>query len=135
MTGIIVGVCIALACIVMCALILISKGRPRYSTGSFGIRKITCIISPLTSSAVLFSHRKSSSHKVVAVGAAEVHRTGLALPSERLTENAEALIPMIHADFIDSKVKYPETLIHVYVFYAQKSTKQMSLMCFRGDLT
>lgn len=30
MTGIIVGVCIALACIVMCALILISKGRPRY---------------------------------------------------------------------------------------------------------
>ncbi|XP_019712519.1 protogenin B-like isoform X1 [Hippocampus comes] len=39
MTGIIVGVSIALACIVMCALILISKGRPR----------------------------KSSSHKVVAV--------------------------------------------------------------------
>lgn len=30
MTGIIVGVCIALACIVMCALILITKGRPRY---------------------------------------------------------------------------------------------------------
>lgn len=30
MTGIIVGVCIALACIVMCALILINKGRPRY---------------------------------------------------------------------------------------------------------
>lgn len=29
MTGIIVGVCIALACIVMCALILINKGRPR----------------------------------------------------------------------------------------------------------
>lgn len=30
MTGIIVGVSIALACIVMCALILLSKGRPRY---------------------------------------------------------------------------------------------------------
>lgn len=29
MTGIIVGVCIALACIIMCALILISKGRSR----------------------------------------------------------------------------------------------------------
>lgn len=29
MTGIIAGVSIALACIVMCALILISKGRPR----------------------------------------------------------------------------------------------------------
>ncbi|XP_049577998.1 protogenin B [Syngnathus scovelli] len=32
MTGIIVGVSIALACIVMCALILISKGRPRKSS-------------------------------------------------------------------------------------------------------
>lgn len=30
MTGIIVGVSIALSCIVMCALILISKGRARY---------------------------------------------------------------------------------------------------------
>lgn len=30
MTGIIVGVSIALACIVMCAMILINKGRPRY---------------------------------------------------------------------------------------------------------
>uniref|UniRef100_A0A3Q3WNT7 Protogenin n=1 Tax=Mola mola TaxID=94237 RepID=A0A3Q3WNT7_MOLML len=75
MTGIIVGVCIALACIVMCALILISKGRPR----------------------------KSYSHKAVAMGAAEVPRAGLALPSERLSENAEALIPMISADFIDAK--------------------------------
>lgn len=37
MTGIIVGVCIALACIVMCALILISKGRSRYRTESLGI--------------------------------------------------------------------------------------------------
>ncbi|XP_062318529.1 protogenin B-like [Osmerus eperlanus] len=34
MTGIIVGVCIALACIVMCALILISKGRSRKSSNS-----------------------------------------------------------------------------------------------------
>ncbi|XP_054632105.1 protogenin B-like isoform X2 [Dunckerocampus dactyliophorus] len=34
MTGIIVGVSIALACIVMCALILISKGRPRKSSSN-----------------------------------------------------------------------------------------------------
>ncbi|XP_070686594.1 protogenin B-like [Pempheris klunzingeri] len=75
MTGIIVGVIIALACIVMCALILISKGRPR----------------------------KSSSHKVIAVGVAEDPRAGLSLPNERLTENVEALIPMISDDFIDAK--------------------------------
>ncbi|XP_073327917.1 protogenin B [Pagrus major] len=75
MTGIIVGVSIALACIVMCALILISKGRPS----------------------------KSSTHKVIGLGAAEDPRAGLSLPNERLTENAEALIPMINAQFIDAK--------------------------------
>lgn len=69
------------------------------------------------------------------MGAAEVPRAGLALPSERLSENAEALIPMISADFIDAKVRYAERVIHVYVFYVQKSTKQISLMCFRVDLT
>nr|XP_057931096.1 protogenin B-like [Doryrhamphus excisus] len=37
MTGIIVGVSIALACIVMCALILISKGRPRKSSSNKAI--------------------------------------------------------------------------------------------------
>ncbi|XP_029010014.1 protogenin B [Betta splendens] len=72
MTGIIVGVSIALACIVMCALILISKGRPR----------------------------KSSSHKVVTVGAGEGPH---ALPSERHTENVEALIPMIVDHYLDPK--------------------------------
>uniref|UniRef100_A0A8C2ZGL7 Protogenin homolog b (Gallus gallus) n=1 Tax=Cyclopterus lumpus TaxID=8103 RepID=A0A8C2ZGL7_CYCLU len=36
MTGIIVGVCIALACIVMCALILISKGRPSHKVIAVG---------------------------------------------------------------------------------------------------
>ncbi|XP_042352458.1 protogenin B-like [Plectropomus leopardus] len=75
MTGIIVGVSIALACIVMCALILISKGRPR----------------------------KSSSHKVIAVGAAEGPHGGLSLPIEHHRENAEALIPMISHHFIDTK--------------------------------
>ncbi|XP_032378974.1 protogenin B [Etheostoma spectabile] len=75
MTGIIVGVCIALACIVMCALILISKGRPR----------------------------KSFSHKVIAVGAAEGPHAGLSLPNNHHTENAEALIPMKSHRFLDAK--------------------------------
>ncbi|XP_075883466.1 protogenin B-like [Nelusetta ayraudi] len=75
MTGIIAGVSIALACIVMCALILISKGRPR----------------------------KSSGHKVMAVRGAEVPRGGLSLPGDHVTENVEALMPMISAHFIDAK--------------------------------
>ncbi|XP_028285781.1 protogenin B-like [Parambassis ranga] len=74
MTGIIVGVSIALACIIMCALILISKGRPR----------------------------KSSSPKVIAVGVPEGPHAGLSLPNEHHTENVEALIPMID-HFIDAK--------------------------------
>uniref|UniRef100_A0A3Q1EXS5 Protogenin homolog b (Gallus gallus) n=1 Tax=Acanthochromis polyacanthus TaxID=80966 RepID=A0A3Q1EXS5_9TELE len=75
MTGIIVGVSIALACIVMCALILISKGRPR----------------------------KSSSPKVIAVGASEGPHGALSLASEHHTENVEALIPMISHHFLDAK--------------------------------
>ncbi|KAF7656337.1 hypothetical protein LDENG_00042810 [Lucifuga dentata] len=75
MTGIIVGVCIALACIVMCALILISKGRSR----------------------------KSSSSKVIGLGPGEGPHSGLSLPSEHHAENAEALIPMISGRFIDTK--------------------------------
>ncbi|XP_040893949.1 protogenin B-like [Toxotes jaculatrix] len=75
MTGIIVGVSIALSCIVMCALILISKGRPR----------------------------KSSSHKVIAVGTGEGPRAGVSLPNERHAENVEALMPMISGHFLDSK--------------------------------
>ncbi|XP_071352541.1 protogenin B-like [Trachinotus anak] len=75
MTGIIVGVSIALACIVMCALILISKGRPR----------------------------KSFSHKVIAVGTGEGPRAGVSLPNEGHAENVEALIPMINCHFLDAK--------------------------------
>ncbi|XP_041852653.1 protogenin B-like isoform X2 [Melanotaenia boesemani] len=75
MTGIMVGVSIALTCIAMCALILISKGRPR----------------------------KSSSPKVIAVGASEGPQAGLMLPSECHSENVEALIPMISHHFIDPK--------------------------------
>ncbi|XP_020514611.2 protogenin B-like [Labrus bergylta] len=74
MTGIIVGVSIALACIVMCALILISKGRPR----------------------------KSSGHKVIAVGVTEDPRSGLALPNERHAENVEALIPMMREHYFNA---------------------------------
>lgn len=50
-------------------------------------------------------NRKSAGHKVIAVGAAEVPHAGLTLPNERLTENVEALIPMISAHFIDAKVR------------------------------
>ncbi|CAI5665082.1 unnamed protein product [Oreochromis niloticus] len=75
MTGIIVGVSIALTCIITCALILISKGKPR----------------------------KSSSHKVIAVGAPEGPRSGF--PSERHLENVEALIPMMSDHFIDAKIE------------------------------
>ncbi|XP_034032090.1 protogenin B-like [Thalassophryne amazonica] len=75
MTGIIVGVSIALACIVMCALILINKGKPR----------------------------KSSSHKVITVGTGEGLHSGFPLSSECNAENVEALMPMINGHFIDAK--------------------------------
>ncbi|KAK5867237.1 hypothetical protein PBY51_011748 [Eleginops maclovinus] len=76
MTGIIVGVSIALSCIVICALILISKGRPR----------------------------KSSSPKVLAVGAAGGPHAGLSLPNEHHIDNVEAIIPMISHHFLEAKV-------------------------------
>ncbi|XP_034540966.1 protogenin B-like [Notolabrus celidotus] len=75
MTGIIVGVSIALACIVMCALILISKGKPR----------------------------KSSGHKVIAVGGTEDPRGGLSPLNEHHADNLEALIPMMRQHLFDSK--------------------------------
>ncbi|XP_008310710.1 protogenin B-like [Cynoglossus semilaevis] len=74
MTGIIVGVSIALACIVMCALILISKGRPR-----------------------------KSSHKMMAAGPAEGPHAAVSLSRERHTENMDVLIPMISSHFLDVK--------------------------------
>ncbi|XP_040017641.2 protogenin B [Gasterosteus aculeatus] len=75
MTGIIVGVSIALACIVMCALILISKGRPR----------------------------KPSSHKVTAGGAADGPPAAFSMANELHRENVEALVPMISHHFLDTK--------------------------------
>ncbi|CAG5957873.1 unnamed protein product, partial [Menidia menidia] len=76
MTGIMVGVSIALTCIAMCALILISKGRPR----------------------------KSSSSKGIAGGAPDGPRAGFPAPGDCHAENVEALIPMISEHFIDPKV-------------------------------
>ncbi|XP_056137223.1 protogenin B-like [Lampris incognitus] len=64
MSGIIVGVCIALSCIVMCALILISKGRSR----------------------------KSASTKVIGVGNGEGPHASLSLPSEHAPETPMPVI-------------------------------------------
>lgn len=50
-------------------------------------------------------YRKSSGHKVLAVGAAEGPRAGLSLATERLPENIEALIPMISSHYVDTKVR------------------------------
>lgn len=49
--------------------------------------------------------RKSSGHKVVTVGGAEVPRGGRTLAVDHMTENVEALVPMISAHFIDAKVR------------------------------
>ncbi|XP_071271847.1 protogenin B-like [Salvelinus alpinus] len=78
MTGIIVGVCIALACIVMCTIILISKGRSRKSS----ICKIIDIVN--------------------GEGTHGPH-TGLALANEHQAENIEALMPMMAPHFIDAE--------------------------------
>lgn len=72
MTGIIVGVSIALACILMCALILISKGRPRWgaqasrvlytgtnNTSSDLCRPFASAGSPLATKSSLWEERKS----------------------------------------------------------------------------
>ncbi|XP_027884667.1 protogenin B-like [Xiphophorus couchianus] len=74
-TGIMVGVSIALTCIAMCALILISKGRPR----------------------------KSASPKVIAVRAAEAPHPGMPLPGNHRWENVEAFLPAISNQIIDPK--------------------------------
>uniref|UniRef100_A0A3B3UKM6 Protogenin homolog b (Gallus gallus) n=1 Tax=Poecilia latipinna TaxID=48699 RepID=A0A3B3UKM6_9TELE len=79
-TGIMVGVSIALTCIAMCALILISKGRPR----------------------------KSASAKVIAVRAAEGPHPGMPLPGNCRLENVEALLPVISNQIVDPKVKRTE---------------------------
>uniref|UniRef100_A0A4W5MBL1 Protogenin homolog b (Gallus gallus) n=1 Tax=Hucho hucho TaxID=62062 RepID=A0A4W5MBL1_9TELE len=78
MTGLIVGVCIALACIVMCAIILISKGRARKSS----ISKIIDLVN--------------------GEGPHGPH-AGLALANEHHADNIEALMPVMAQHFIDAK--------------------------------
>lgn len=58
------------------------------------------------------TNRKSSSHKVIAVGADEGPRAGVSLHNEHHTENVEALIPMINGHFLDAKVSETK---HVYM--------------------
>lgn len=53
--------------------------------------------------------RKSSSHKVIAVATGEGPHAGLTLPSELHAENAEALLPMISAHFLDAEVRLTRT--------------------------
>uniref|UniRef100_A0A673ZYC9 Protogenin n=1 Tax=Salmo trutta TaxID=8032 RepID=A0A673ZYC9_SALTR len=75
MTGIMVGVCITLACLAICALILINKGRSRKSS----ICKIIDVVN---------SERPHGP------------RAGLALANERQADNIEALMTQ---HFIDAK--------------------------------
>lgn len=76
-------------------------------------------ITPLLTFAVLCVSRKSSGHKVVAVGGAEVPRGGRSLAADHLTDNVEALMPMISAHFIDAKVRHMQA---AYVIH-QRSTQ------------
>lgn len=79
------------------------------------------------------TYSKSSTHKVIGLGAAEDPRAGLSLPNERLTENAEALIPMINAQFIDAKVRknidmeFINFTVTCFMFWRAKGHK---IMCF-----
>ncbi|XP_007244471.4 protogenin B isoform X2 [Astyanax mexicanus] len=75
MSGIIIGVCIALACIVICVFILITKTKTR----------------------------KSSTSKMIGRVSGEVMQNGLPRASPHQAENAEVLVPMMENHFIDTK--------------------------------
>ncbi|KAM9545196.1 protogenin A-like [Salvelinus alpinus] len=76
MTGIIVGVCIALICIIICAFILVCRGK----------------------------NRKSSATKAIRQEAGQVPSASVHLGSEGQAENADVMVPMMRADhFIDAK--------------------------------
>lgn len=62
--------------------------------------------------------RKSSGHKVMDVGGAEVPRGGLSLAGDHVTENVEALMPMISAHFIDAKVRHTHRSHLLYIIRA-----------------
>ncbi|XP_050955350.1 protogenin B [Labeo rohita] len=76
MTGIIVGVCIALSCIILCIFILLTKSK---------------------------THRKSASSKMIGQVRNDVVRSGPSLANQQRTENAEVLLPMMRTHFIDAK--------------------------------
>ncbi|XP_036836717.1 protogenin A-like [Oncorhynchus mykiss] len=76
MTGIIVGVCIALICIIICAFILVCRGK----------------------------NRKSSATKAIRQESGQVPSASVHLGSEGQAENADVMVPMMRADhFIDAK--------------------------------
>ncbi|XP_021441928.2 protogenin A [Oncorhynchus mykiss] len=76
MTGIIVGVCIALICIIICAFILVCRGK----------------------------NRKSSATKAIRQEAGQVPSASVHLGSEGQAENPDVMVPMMRADhFIDAK--------------------------------
>ncbi|CDQ78999.1 unnamed protein product [Oncorhynchus mykiss] len=78
MTGIIVGVCIALICIIICAFILVCRGK----------------------------NRKSSATKAIRQEAGQVPSASVHLGSEGQAENPDVMVPMMRADhFIDAKVR------------------------------
>lgn len=88
------------------------------------------------------TNRKSSSHKVIAAGAAEDPRAALSLPNERLTENVEVLIPMISEHFIDAKVRQTKQMtvgFRSFTVLCSKGPQKTAfliyfLICFRMDL-
>ncbi|XP_030649970.1 protogenin A [Chanos chanos] len=76
MSGIIVGVCIALTCIIICALVLICRGKAR----------------------------KSCTTKTVRQGGDQAPPTTVHLTNENQAENAEVMVPMMRGEhFIDAK--------------------------------
>lgn len=70
------------------------------------------------------TNRKSSSHKVIAVGAPEGPRAG-----ERHTENVEALIPMMSDHFIDAKVRNTVVKKLLVTILVRKHTHVIHMFC------
>ncbi|XP_067236723.1 protogenin B [Chanodichthys erythropterus] len=75
MTGIIVGVCIALSCIILCIFILLTKSETQ----------------------------KSASSKMIGQVRNEVMHSGASSANQQQAENANILIPMMRTHFIDAK--------------------------------
>uniref|UniRef100_A0A673K8F5 Protogenin B-like n=1 Tax=Sinocyclocheilus rhinocerous TaxID=307959 RepID=A0A673K8F5_9TELE len=76
MTGVIVGVCIALSCIFLCIFILLTKST---------------------------THRNSASSKMIGQVRNDVMRSAASSANQQQAENAEVLLPMTRTHFIDAK--------------------------------